>query len=129
MTTAYNQPGIHLAQGVAGKQPAVLALQTDLRRLGYLRGSIDGEFGPATEQAVCAIQTDLLTNDGRGPDETAPVAVISFNRGRIRNVDGTVDTGLAQCLQDLIDDKRVTKLPRSDDPERDNQRAADALRT
>jgi len=128
MTTVYNEPGIRLAQGIAGKRPAVLALQTDLRRLGYLRGSIDGEFGPATELAVCAAQTDLLTNDGRGPDGTAPVVMMSFNRGRVLNVDGTVDSGFAQCLQDLIDDDRVTKLPRSDDPERDNQRAADAVR-
>ena len=37
MTAVYNEPGIHLARGVAGKGPAVLALQTDLRRLGYLR--------------------------------------------------------------------------------------------
>jgi hypothetical protein len=37
MTTLYNRPWIRLARGVEGAQQAVLALQTDLRRLDYLR--------------------------------------------------------------------------------------------
>jgi hypothetical protein len=128
MSAVYNEPGIRLTRGRAGKRPAVLALQTDLRRLGYLRGGIDGDFGPATELAVRAAQTDLLTNDGRGPDGSAPIVMTSFNHGRVRDVDGTVDSDFAQCLEDLINDDRVTKLPRSEDPGRDNQRAVDALR-
>jgi len=127
MPAAYSQPGIRLTRGVVGKRPAIVALQTDLRRLGYFRGALDGVFGPATEGGVRALQADLLYNDGQGSDGRAPIALTSFNRTRVRQIDGVLDDRLAQCLDDLLADGRVTELPRSADPGADNRRAREAV--
>lgn len=128
MTVPYNHPGIRLARGTADRA-IVKALQLDLRCLGYLRGDLDGVFGSETERAVRALQHDLISTRSVGADGDAPVALTSFNRGRIGSVDGVVDEHLAQCLEDLLSDARVTQLPRSDDPEGANQRVRDILRT
>jgi len=56
-----------LRPGDAGE--AVEALQEDLKTAGYFYGALDGKYGPKTEAAVRAFQTDyLLAADGRaGP--------------------------------------------------------------
>ena len=49
----------------------VRALQTRLRSLGYLSGSVDGSFGVATEAAVIAFQKQNgLTADGKAGNAT-----------------------------------------------------------
>jgi len=49
----------------------VEALQQDLAALGYLTGTIDGKYGPATRSAVRAFQTDyMLTRDGKAGEQT-----------------------------------------------------------
>jgi hypothetical protein len=56
-----------LRPGDAGE--AVEALQEELKAAGYFSGAVDGKYGPKTEAAVRAFQTDyLLAADGRaGP--------------------------------------------------------------
>ncbi|HET7876047.1 MAG TPA: peptidoglycan-binding domain-containing protein [Methylomirabilota bacterium] len=127
MTVVYRRPRLRLARGEPVEPELVRALQRDLRALGYLRGGLDGGFGPETERAVRALQHDLLFNDGRGRDRDAPVAVRDFNAGRVARVDGLVDEGLAACVEALLEDPRVPPLPRSDAPARDNARALEAI--
>jgi peptidoglycan hydrolase-like protein with peptidoglycan-binding domain len=123
MTLPYRQPGLVLSRGAAVPRDVVRALQHDLRRLGYLRGGLDGVFGDGTERAVRAFQLDLLTNDGSGSDGHAPVALRSYNRGRIAAPTGVVDEGVAACLEDMLGDDRIPTLPQSQDPVADNARA------
>lgn len=44
----------YLSLGSSGEE--VRKLQTELQKLGYYKGKIDGDFGPLTEQAVIAFQ-------------------------------------------------------------------------
>jgi hypothetical protein len=56
-------PNGQLAQGDNG--PQVVALQKVLKGLGFYDGKPDGDFGPATKDAVVAFQTDHgLSPDG-----------------------------------------------------------------
>src|SRR5215472_11569214 len=110
-----------LTNGSSGDSVAVL--QQNLRSLGYLRSGIDGSFGPATAKAVSALQYDLLHNHGSGSDGDAPVAVKDYNAGRVIGVSGTVDQQLLDCISDIVADNRWPKLPFSEAPVQDNQRA------
>jgi len=117
-----------LGIGAVAPRELVRALQRDLRALGYLKAGLDGHFGPDTAAAVRALQYDLLFNDGRGRDGLAPVPMKAFNEDRVTAVDGLVDERLAACIEALLDDARVPKLPRSDTPAADNRRALDTVR-
>jgi len=75
-----------LKQGMQGDD--VLKLQANLQRLGYYCGTLDGDFGPATLNAVINFQMkNGLTVDGiAGPDtlralQTQNPAVNTTNRG------------------------------------------------
>lgn len=58
-----NSPGGALKQGMSGED--VTMLQAKLQRLGYYRGSLDGNFGPGTSNAVINFQIDRgLEADG-----------------------------------------------------------------
>ena len=61
-------------------------LQRHLRMLGYLKRGIDGAFGKGTENAVRALQYDLLHNDGSDSQGglPAPLRVMDYNRGRVQ---------------------------------------------
>jgi hypothetical protein len=97
-------------------------LQRNLRRLGYLKSGIDGNFGPQTALAVKALQYDLLHNVGnsRGGDGSAPVRVVDYNRGRVLAVTGEVDQKLLGCIADMIGDALFPKLPLASDPTAEN---------
>ena len=59
-----------LQRGFTGSD-AVRALQRRLKELGYYKGSADGDFGPATEEAVKAFQkANGLTADGKAGEKT-----------------------------------------------------------
>ena len=59
-----------LQKGFTGSD-AVRALQKRLKELGYYKGSADGDFGPATEDAVIAFQkANGLTADGKVGEKT-----------------------------------------------------------
>jgi hypothetical protein len=103
--------------------PLVKILQEDLRSLGYLRAGIDGRFGDGTVSAVRALQYDLLNAGQHGSDGDAPVALLTFNRGRVSGVTGIVDERLAACIEDILNDHRVPSLPRAAEPARANQEA------
>lgn len=123
MRRPYRQPGLELRPRSGPPDPLVQALQEDLRALGYLRSGIDGRFGAGTGSAVRALQLDLLTGDRHGRDGDAPVALRAFNRGRVSAPTGVVDQPLAGCIEDLLDDRRVPRLPRSPDPVAANREA------
>ncbi len=56
LKTAFSNAGaLPLARGARGDR--AVAVQYGLARLGYPIGSVDGQFGPATERAVKAFQT------------------------------------------------------------------------
>lgn len=121
---SYRQSGLVLAVGTKdATEQQNSDLQHDLRALGYLRRNIDGNFGPGTQQAVKALQRDLLTNDGSGGDGSAPVRVLDYNRGRVSEVTGQVDQGLVECISDMLDDANFPKLPSVPDPRPHNAQA------
>lgn len=61
--------GETLEEGKSGN--AVRAMQTRLKELGYLAGSVDGSFGTSTKAAVIAFQkANNLTADGRAGGAT-----------------------------------------------------------
>jgi hypothetical protein len=124
----YRRLGLRLGIGLPAPGDLVRALQRDLRALGYLKVGLDGRFGDGTAAAVRALQHDLLFNDGRGRDGHAPVALQSFNQDRVGAVNGVVDEPVAACIEALLDDPRVPKLPRSDTPAEDNERALATVR-
>ena len=123
MRRPYRQPGLELRPRSGPPDPFAKALQVDLRSLGYLRAGIDGRFGAGTASAVRALQHDLLTAGRHGSDGDAPVALQTFNRGRVTGLTGVVDERLAACIEDILGDRRITTLPRSAEPARANQDA------
>jgi len=121
MTTSFVQPDLVLSQGGTATADQVKDLQLALRSLGYLAGGIDGKFQGGSAKAVSALQYDLLNNDGTGTDGKAPVAVTSYNKGRVTEVTGACDQNLAQCIVEMLNDPNVVQLPSSDDPAGENQ--------
>lgn len=66
-------------------QTIVKDIQTELAKYGYYTGPIDGDYGPATKEAVKALQTDLgVTADGLVGSET----IDAFNKAV---ADGTLE--------------------------------------
>lgn len=132
---AYVRDGLTLQEGVPGYREEILALQRDLRTLGYLYMGIDGLYGSATTMAVRALQYDLLHNDGmctHGRPARAPVAMTAFNRTeegafRVREVNGICDQPLAQALAALMEDPRVGHIPECPDPKSQNAAAEDCI--
>lgn len=124
MVRPYQQADLVLAAGKQSEAALVRTLQRDLRCLGYLRAGIDGDFGRGTAAAVRSLQFDLLHNDGASTkdDGPAPVAMSSYRKGRVNAVTGEMDQGLAACLDDLIADGAVPKLPSAADPRAENER-------
>jgi Putative peptidoglycan binding domain len=129
MPRPYQGLGAPLSQG-DGNVIAVKALQHDLRALGYLHNGIDGTFGGGTAAAVRALTWDLLHNHGASTqdDGLAPVAIASFNLGRVTAVTASVDRNLADCVADLFGAATVPKLPSTDDAIAANRAAMTALR-
>src|SRR5690242_20057819 len=123
MALVYRRTDLVLRRGAPAAAALVTALQLDLRKLGYLRSGIDGQFGDGTERAVRALQFDLLHGSRDGDDGAAPVALRTFNRGRVTDITGILDERLAGCLEDLLGDPGVTPLPRSDNPAAANRQA------
>ncbi len=81
-----------LKQGSSG--PAVIDLQTNLKRLGYELGPPDGRFGPATKKAVIAFQkSQSMKADGiAGPKTLA--ALSTAIRDIVGDTDVPSDAGL-----------------------------------
>jgi len=129
MALVYRRAGLVLKRDSRSADPFVKALQQDLRRLGYLRSGIDGQFGEGSERAVRSLQYDLLNAVPHGSDGDAPVPLKAFNRGRVVSVTGVCDQGLVACIDDMLADHRLPTLPRSDDPARANRDAFAALQT
>ncbi len=127
MPLSYLIPGVRWSRGGRAAAPAVKDLQRDLRRLGYLATGIDGDFGKGTEQAVRALQHDLLFNSGNGSDGSAPVRIRDFNRGRVPAVDGIADEKLAGAMAEMLAEPRFPKLPASADPAGENRKIAQDL--
>jgi peptidoglycan hydrolase-like protein with peptidoglycan-binding domain len=107
----------------------VRGLQQDLRSLGYGRGPIDGVFGAGTGNAINALQSDLIHNDGSssGGDGSAPVAVKSYNNGTVTSQTGVADQGLVACVAAMLSDPQFPQLPSSPNPAEDNKSAIAAV--
>ena len=133
MLLAYQKPGLTIGPAQANDPLLVKLLQRDLRALGYLRGNVDGAYGPGTEKAVRALQFDLLHNDGQssGGDGLAPVALIDINRDQgnkaVTEVTGVLDQVLAGCIAALIADERIPKLPSSAQAPTENTKALQTI--
>jgi peptidoglycan hydrolase-like protein with peptidoglycan-binding domain len=120
----YLVPGLILQRGVASDPNVVCALQRDLRALGYLKSSVDGAFGPATEAAIRSLQFDLLHNTGSASDGLAPVAVRDYNRNSaVQKVDGVLNQAVASCIAAMLSDPKFPTLPNSANPASDNAKA------
>lgn len=126
-TQSYAVAGLVLSQS-PNFSSLVQDLQRDLRSLGYGKGPVDGVFGPGTASMVEALQFDLMKNDGRGVDGSAPVAVMSYNNGTVTALTGAVDQGLVACIAAMLADSAFTKIPSSPNPVQDNQSAIDAVK-
>jgi len=136
MSVAYMQEGLTLAPNWNNDPDLVLALQRDLRALGYLAGGLDGRYGPGTTRAVQALQYDLLHADAsaRATDGPETVTIASFNSiatvvgmSRVTQVTGIVDHATAACISRLLNDARVPKIPDAADPKDQNERALAAI--
>ena len=129
MPISYPKPGTVLSAG-STDTASVKALQRDLRALGYLRQSIDGDFGKGTAEAVRALTYDLLHNHGGSTqnDGGAPMAISSHNKGRVDAVTDGVDEDVAGCIASLLNDPAIPKLPSSADPAAANREALSAIR-
>jgi hypothetical protein len=128
MALVYHRSGLVLKRGSGGADPELVkALQRDLRKLGYLKVGIDGQFGEGTEAALRALQFDLLHAPAVGAKNPAPVSLRDFNGERVTSVTGVLDENLAACLEDILEDARVPTLPRSDDPAAANRAAFAAV--
>jgi hypothetical protein len=125
---SYAQPGLTLS---LSETPSSLVrdLQRDLRLLGYHKAGIDGAFGNGTAKSVRALQCDLLSNTGKSSqgDGEAPVAVTDYNRGRVAAVTGVLDQNLVACISEMLEDAAFPKLPFSNSPLADNERALQAV--
>jgi peptidoglycan hydrolase-like protein with peptidoglycan-binding domain len=131
MTLVYQRPGITIGSGKPNSPADVIALQHDLRALGYLKIGIDGIFGPDTERAIRALQCDLLNNDGSETDGRAAVAMTQFNQGRdgkrVTAVTGILDAHLADAIADARGHPGVGTLPNAVDPVGENKKAMNAI--
>src|ERR1700738_5534191 len=103
MRRPYRQPGLVLRPRSGPPDPLAKIRQEDLRSLGSLRAGIDGRFGDGTASAIRALQQDLLTAGQHGSDGDAPVALQTFNRGRVTGLTGAVDERLAGGSAGLLD--------------------------
>jgi hypothetical protein len=129
---SYNKNGLVLERGSRrATDKLVRDLQHDLRSLGYLNSGIDGSFGTGTEVAVKALRYDLLHNAGSSSqaDGNAPVRMIDYNRGRVVDINGTVDQPLAACISDMLDDQALPKLPYALNPLLENKKLVEILKT
>jgi hypothetical protein len=130
-TPNYKKRGLIIKRGWSrATKRQIRDLQKDLRCLGYLKSGIDGIFGRGTERAVKSLQHDLLYNDGKSTknDGDAPVSVLDYNRGRIVDVTGVLDQGLAGCISDMLSDPDFQKLPRADDPVEENKKIVTTIK-
>ena len=124
MPLSYQVPGLLLSRLSPAPPAIVKDLQRDLRRLGYLRSGIDGQFGKGTEDAIRALQYDLLNNDGTGPDGAAPVRVRDYNRSRVTAASGILDEKLAGAIADMLVDQQFAQVPEAADPVAENAKIA-----
>jgi lysozyme len=93
----------------------VKALQTDLAKLGFYKGEIDGVFGPGTESAVRAVQNahSNLTVDGKaGPATKAQITRMLDVRSKATKTSagGTVTAG-GTAGADQVPEVAATGLP------------------
>jgi peptidoglycan hydrolase-like protein with peptidoglycan-binding domain len=125
---SYVAPGLVLSLN-PNFSPVIEELQRDLRALGYFPGPVDGVFGSMTRKCIAALQYDLLHNSGTSSanDGNAPVAVTSYNQGRVTALTGVVDQGVAVCIAAMVDDANYPKIPFSADPVGDNRLALAAV--
>jgi len=124
MSRSYQKPGIRLRRLDGPADRTVLDLQRDLRRLGYLATGLDGIFGKMTEQAIRALQHDLLHGTRPAKDGQAPVRIAEYNRNRVAAADGILDEKLAGVISEMLADARFPKLPESPNPAEVNRSLA-----
>ncbi len=128
---SYQKPGLILKKGdIDVTESYVSDLQEDLRRLGYLKKNIDGNFGPGTERAVKALSYDLLYIDGSSTKDVgdAPLLVFNYNIGRFADVTISLDSSLGACLSDMLIDPEFPKLPKVDDPDTENDKIVNYIK-
>ena len=128
------KPGLTLSV-TSPPGPDIVALQTGLRKLGYLASGLDGTFGQGTARAVRALQIDLLepsktvSRDGHAAFSIAQFNQVAGGSPPVTAVTGEVTPDLATCIAALLADPRAGWVPRSADPVGQNVLALRALST
>ena len=97
------------AYGASGKQ--VTALQQRLVDLGYFLPEVDGQFGPATQQAVWALQKAAgLGRDGVVGPKTRKALKRGVRPDATSSTGKVVEIDLARQLLMTVEDGRVTRV-------------------
>lgn len=97
------------AYGASGKQ--VTALQQRLVDLGYFLPEVDGQFGPATQQAVWALQKAAgLGRDGVVGPKTRKALKRGVRPDATSSTGKVVEIDLSRQLLMTVEDGRVTRV-------------------
>ncbi|MBR6525327.1 MAG: peptidoglycan-binding protein [Clostridia bacterium] len=93
-STSAGMVGASLKVGSQGNE--VRSLQSRLKELGYYTGSVDGDFGSSTEEAVKAFQRNNgLTADGKAGSET----ITKLNSSSAKKANSGTGSNASQVLE------------------------------
>lgn len=102
-----NAPG--LSDGLANVDDS----QRWLNQLGYNAGSVDGKFGPKTEAATRAFQTDFDITPADGRPGPATRAILEDAMSKLNAIEKKVDRSIAIAT---VNQRRIDRITRTLEP-------------